>query len=165
MARRLSSKDKLKSLITVTATGATMFAGICLYQGNENFYNGIAVPLIQLLDPETAHTATVKLLKWGLLPKQQTEDPASLNVDVWGLRFTNPVGMAAGFDKQGEAVDSLHKLGFSFVEIGNQNISLLIHDDTLPTLRYSIYRFRYSQTSAWQSKTKSLSPTGGQRSG
>lgn len=119
MARRLSSKDKLKSLITVTATGATMFAGICLYQGNENFYNGIAVPLIQLLDPETAHTATVKLLKWGLLPKQQTEDPASLNVDVWGLRFTNPVGMAAGFDKQGEAVDSLHKLGFSFVEIGS----------------------------------------------
>ncbi|XP_076235206.1 dihydroorotate dehydrogenase 2 [Calliopsis andreniformis] len=119
MARRLSSKQKLKSLIRVTTTAATIFGGICIYQSNEKFYNSVAVPLVQLLDPENAHAATVKLLKWGLLPRQNTEDPASLAIDVWNLRFKNPVGMAAGFDKQGEAIEGLHKLGFSFVEIGS----------------------------------------------
>ena len=38
---------------------------------------------------------------------------------LWGLDFSNPVGLAAGFDKQGEAVDGLLKLGFGFVEIGS----------------------------------------------
>lgn len=119
MSRRLSSKEKLKSLLTVTSTTATLFGGLCIYQSNEKFYSGIAVPLVQLLDPETAHTAAVKILKWGLLPRQNLQDPPSLAVSLWDLRFKNPVGMAAGFDKQGEAVEGLHKLGFSFVEIGN----------------------------------------------
>ncbi|XP_076630357.1 dihydroorotate dehydrogenase 2 [Colletes latitarsis] len=119
MAGRLSNRAKLKSLLTVTSTAATMFGGICIYQGNEKFYNNVAVPLVQLLDPEIAHTAAVKILKWGLLARQNTEDPASLAINVWDLRFKNPIGMAAGFDKQGEAVEGLHKIGFSFVEIGS----------------------------------------------
>ena len=119
MSRRLSSKEKLRSLLTVTGTAATLFGGICIYQSNEKFYSGIAVPLVQLLDPETAHTAAVKILKWGLLPRQNLQDPPSLAVDLWDLQFKNPVGMAAGFDKQGEAVEGLYKLGFSFVEIGS----------------------------------------------
>ncbi|XP_043248005.1 dihydroorotate dehydrogenase (quinone) [Colletes gigas] len=119
MASRLSNKAKLKSLLTVTSTAATMFGGICIYQGNEKFYNNVAVPLVQLLDPEIAHTAAVKILKWGLLARQNTEDPASLAINVWDLQFKNPIGMAAGFDKQGEAVEGLHNIGFSFVEIGS----------------------------------------------
>lgn len=39
-------------------------------------------------------------------------------VNVFGLKFKNPVGIAAGFDKHGEAVDGLYKLGFGFVEVG-----------------------------------------------
>ena len=39
--------------------------------------------------------------------------------EVWGRTFNNPVGLAAGFDKQGEAVDGLLKIGFGFVEIGS----------------------------------------------
>lgn len=119
MAPRLSGKDKLKSLLTVTSTAVTMFSGVCLYQGNEKFYDAIALPLVQLLDPEIAHTAAVKMLKWGLMSKQNTQDSESLAIDVWGLQFKNPVGMAAGFDKQGEAIEGLHKIGFSFVEIGD----------------------------------------------
>ncbi|XP_076165263.1 dihydroorotate dehydrogenase 2 [Ptiloglossa arizonensis] len=119
MAPRLSGKDKLKSLLTVTSTAVTMFSGVCLYQGNEKFYDAIALPLVQLLDPEIAHTAAVKMLKWGLMSKQNTQDSESLAIDVWGLQFKNPVGMAAGFDKQGEAIEGLHKIGFSFVEIGS----------------------------------------------
>nr|XP_033324715.1 dihydroorotate dehydrogenase (quinone) [Megalopta genalis] len=119
MARRLSGKDKLKSLLTVTSTAVTLFSGICMYQGNEKFYNRFAAPVIQLVDPELAHNAAVKILKWGLIGKQNTKDPSSLGINVWGMQFKNPLGMAAGFDKQGEAVEGLHKIGFSFVEIGS----------------------------------------------
>ncbi|XP_078053562.1 dihydroorotate dehydrogenase 2 [Augochlora pura] len=119
MVQRLSGKDKLKSLLKVTSTAVTLFSGICMYQGDEKFYNRFALPLIQLVDPELAHNAAVKILKWGLIGKQNTKDPSSLGINVWGMQFKNPLGMAAGFDKQGEAVEGLHNIGFSFVEIGS----------------------------------------------
>lgn len=119
MAQRLSSKAKLKSFIRVTSLAGAFFGGICIYQGNEKFYNEVAIPLVHLADPETAHNIAVKALKWGLVPRQKTEDSKSLASSVWGLHFKNPVGMAAGFDKQAEAVEGLHKIGFSFVEIGS----------------------------------------------
>ncbi|XP_076650851.1 dihydroorotate dehydrogenase 2 [Halictus rubicundus] len=119
MARRLSGKDKLKSLLTVTSTALTLFGGICMYQRNEKFYNRYAAPLIRLIDPELAHNAAIKMLKWGLVGKQTIKDPASLEMNVWGMQFNNPIGMAAGFDKQAEAVEGLHRIGFSFVEIGS----------------------------------------------
>ncbi|XP_031847532.2 dihydroorotate dehydrogenase 2 [Nomia melanderi] len=119
MARGLSSKEKLKSLLTVTGAAVTLFSGICIYQGDEKFYNKYALPLIQLVDPEFAHNAAIKVLKYRLLGKQKSEDPPSLRTNVWGLQFKNPLGMAAGFDKQGEAVEGLHRIGFSFVEIGS----------------------------------------------
>lgn len=119
MAQRLSNKAKLKSLFTVTSSAIALFGGISIYQGNERFYREIAMPLVQLMDPETAHNLAVTALKWGLVPKQRTEDSNLLRTGVWNLQFRNPIGMAAGFDKQGKAVEALHKIGFSFVEIGS----------------------------------------------
>lgn len=118
MAQRLSNKAKLKSLFTVTSSAVALFGGISLYQGNEKFYNKVAIPLVQLLDPEITHNLAVKTLKWGLIPKQKTEDSNLLQTTVLGLQFKNPIGMAAGFDKEGEAVEGLHNIGFGFVEIG-----------------------------------------------
>lgn len=118
MSYRLSNKQKLKSLLQVTTTATIFYGGLCIYQGDENFYNKFVMPLARLVNPEVAHDAAVQILKWGLLSTKDANDPASLNVDVWGIKFKNPVGMAAGFDKQGEAVAGLHKIGFSFVEIG-----------------------------------------------
>ncbi|KAK2584066.1 hypothetical protein KPH14_006513 [Odynerus spinipes] len=119
MAQRLNNKAKIKSLITVTSSAAALFGGICIYQGNEKFYKEVAIPLVQRVDPEIAHTVAVKALKWRLLSKQKSEDPISLRTNVWDLVFKNPLGMAAGFDKQGEAIEGLHDIGFSFVEIGS----------------------------------------------
>ena len=45
--------------------------------------------------------------------------PTLQKSEVWGRTFSNPVGLAAGFDKQGEAVDGLLKMGFGFVEVGS----------------------------------------------
>lgn len=119
MASRLSNKQKIKSLITVTTSGIALSGGLLLYQGNEKFFNQVVMPVTRLLDPEVAHNFGIKAAKWGLLPTQKIKDPVSLKTTLWGLEFDNPLGMAAGFDKQGEAIPSLQKMGFSFVEIGS----------------------------------------------
>lgn len=134
MAQRLSNKAKLKSLLTVTSSAVALFGGISLYQGNERFYSDVAIPLVQLIDPEIAHKLAVKTLKYGLVPKQKTDDPTLLQTTVLGLQFKNPIGMAAGFDKQGEAVEGLHKIGFSFVEIGK------IYNNSID-LDFNIFRY------------------------
>jgi dihydroorotate dehydrogenase len=76
----------------------------------------LARPLLRRLDPETAHRLTITALKFSskTLPK---EDPR-LAVRAFGLNFPNPVGVAAGFDKNAEVPDALMGLGFGFVEVG-----------------------------------------------
>lgn len=76
-------------------------------------------PLLFSLDPETAHCVTFnaieKARRLGLLPGQPF---ACQPRNVMGLDFSNPVGLAAGLDKDGEHIDALAALGFGFVEIG-----------------------------------------------
>jgi dihydroorotate dehydrogenase len=75
--------------------------------------------VMRLLPPETAHRATLKLLALAapFLPAAPADDPR-LAVSVMGLSFPNPVGLAAGFDKDAEVPDAMLKLGFGFVECG-----------------------------------------------
>jgi hypothetical protein len=54
------------------------------------------------MDPETAHGATITALRLGLAPQQEGSDPQELKTSIAGLELSNPVGMAAGFDKNGE---------------------------------------------------------------
>ena len=74
-------------------------------------------PLLFALDPETAHGAAVVALKSGLLPRAPAPHP-SLRRRLLGLDFPNPVGLAAGFDKNAEVRDAALALGFGFVEVG-----------------------------------------------
>ncbi|MGH6888994.1 MAG: quinone-dependent dihydroorotate dehydrogenase [Rhizomicrobium sp.] len=75
--------------------------------------------LLRGLPPETAHRATISLLKVGapLMPRAAPGDPR-LAVSALGLDFPNPLGLAAGFDKDARVPDALLKLGFGFVECG-----------------------------------------------
>ena len=61
----------------------------------------------------------LRALKSGLLPADQRPDPPSLAVKVWGRTLPNPIGLAAGFDKNAEVPDALLGLGFGLVEIGS----------------------------------------------
>ena len=73
------------------------------------------------LDPETAHDLSIKLLGYAGrsgLGKKLCKQPASLPVTVMGLDFPNPVGLAAGLDKNGDAILGLAATGFGFIEIG-----------------------------------------------
>lgn len=78
-------------------------------------------PLLFSLDPETAHEVTLKLLKAvyisGLSRVLYPAVPDKL-VKVMGLEFKNPVGLAAGLDKNGDFINALAALGFGFIEIG-----------------------------------------------
>ena len=77
----------------------------------------LARPLLHALDPESAHDATLLALQCAWLPRPGPDDPR-LAVRAFGLDFPNPIGLAAGFDKDGVAPDNLLALGFGFVEIG-----------------------------------------------
>jgi dihydroorotate dehydrogenase len=82
-----------------------------------SFYS-LAEPMLRLLDPETAHTLSIRALRLGLAPRLAAPMPPVLNISVFGLNFSNPVGLAAGFDKNAEVPDALLRLGFGFVETG-----------------------------------------------
>lgn len=79
--------------------------------------NPFIAPL-HLLDPETAHGVTLMLLKAGLVPVLPHKDDPALATTLWGKLFHNPIGLAAGFDKNAEVVLPLFKCGFGFVEAG-----------------------------------------------
>jgi dihydroorotate dehydrogenase len=87
-------------------------------------YRNLARPALFSLDPEEAHQRTLKLLGWAGRHSLFQEIlasfflPAPLPVQVFGLDFPNPVGLAAGMDKYGEAVSIWESLGFGFCELG-----------------------------------------------
>ncbi len=78
----------------------------------------LARPLMSLMDPETAHGLTLRALRLGLGPSQRAPDPVSLAIDLFGLHFENPLGIAAGFDKNGEVPDAMLAMGMGFAEVG-----------------------------------------------
>lgn len=79
---------------------------------------GLTRDALLSMDPETAHGATITALRLGLAPQQQDPDPSQLRTSLCGLDLSNPVGMAAGFDKNGEVPRPLARMGFGMVEIG-----------------------------------------------
>ena len=78
----------------------------------------LATRLLHGLDPETAHRLGIQGLKLGLGPRQFSRDPDILHTRLAGLDLPNPVGLAAGFDKNAETPDALLAAGFGFVECG-----------------------------------------------
>lgn len=77
----------------------------------------LARPAIFALDPEQAHRLTIAALK--LSPALPRATAGTLATEVAGVRFANPVGLAAGFDKDAEVPDAMLGLGFGFVEVGS----------------------------------------------
>ena len=74
---------------------------------------GLARPLLFALDPESAHSLTLRLAHLVPYPKVSARP-----VRAMGLEFPNPVGLAAGLDKNAEHIDALAGMGFGFIEVG-----------------------------------------------
>ena len=77
----------------------------------------LAQPLLRLLPPETAHCAAIEALK-VLAPRPGNPPDPRLAIRALGLAFPNPLGLAAGFDKNAELPAAMLNLGFGFVEVG-----------------------------------------------
>ncbi|KNE72209.1 hypothetical protein AMAG_20557 [Allomyces macrogynus ATCC 38327] len=113
---------------STTASLATLAAG-CAAAGlvavyaldvRAGIHRAVTMPLARtVLDPETAHKVGVRLARWGLAPRDRREDDEVLRVRIWGKDVSNPVGLAAGFDKNGEGVDAVLGMGFGSVEVGS----------------------------------------------
>jgi dihydroorotate dehydrogenase len=80
-------------------------------------FDTLSLPLLRWFDPEDAHRFALQGLKLLPVPRSRPDDH-KLAVRAFGLNFPNPVGIAAGFDKNAEVPDALLRLGFGFVEAG-----------------------------------------------
>jgi dihydroorotate dehydrogenase len=81
-------------------------------------FDTLSLPLLRWFDPEDAHRMAIQGLRLLPQPRAHADNPM-LAVRAFGLNFPNPVGLAAGFDKNAEVPDELLRLGFGFVEIGS----------------------------------------------
>jgi len=89
----------------------------------KNLYERVVRPLLFSLDPETAHRVTIELLRGAshfdlALRVLRFFQPPSKTKTLFGLNFPNPIGLAAGLDKNGVALPAWAALGFGFIEIG-----------------------------------------------
>ena len=74
--------------------------------------------IIFKLDPELAHNLAIKALKYNYIPNNKIPANSLIETEIFGKKISNPIGLAAGFDKDAEVYNSLYKLGFGFVEVG-----------------------------------------------
>jgi len=86
----------------------------------EKLYKRI-FPILNFIPPELAHNLAIRF--FTNFKNKIKPDDLILNTKVCNLKFTNPIGLAAGFDKNGKAYDGLMRLGFGFVEIGTVTIN------------------------------------------
>ena len=77
-------------------------------------------PLLFKIDPEKAHTLAIKSLKFNLIQNvfDEHKNDSIFKTTIFGKDLDNPIGMAAGFDKNAEVYNPLFNLGFGFVEVG-----------------------------------------------
>ncbi|KAI6207289.1 Dihydroorotate dehydrogenase [Aphelenchoides fujianensis] len=118
----MSAHLKPARLVKLIGGAGVAFVAGQLAWGSERFYNEVFMPGVQtFVDAETGHKLAVKMAAYGLTPRFGANHKPydSLKCDFLGMRLNNPIGIAAGFDKNGEAIRGLESSGFGFVEIGS----------------------------------------------
>lgn len=104
-------------MAAVVTAGGTAAAAYAFTDTKFQLY-GMALPAVRVFDAETSHKLTIQAAKYGLLPSDVRKDDPRLHVHLWGRKFTNPIGVAAGFDKDAEAMDGVLGMGVGFMEVG-----------------------------------------------
>ncbi|CAH7675332.1 Dihydroorotate dehydrogenase-domain-containing protein, partial [Phakopsora pachyrhizi] len=120
VSNRLWNYTKLTGLLIGFTTSI-----VYLTDTRSSIHSWLSLPILNLIsdgDPEKAHSLAVKALKFvgqkGLI-KDRVDDSDRLSFELWGKKFKNPIGLAAGFDKDGDCIDGLFDIGFGYVEIGS----------------------------------------------
>ncbi|XP_044491144.1 dihydroorotate dehydrogenase (quinone), mitochondrial isoform X2 [Mangifera indica] len=123
---KIPHSSKKGRLLTGATIGLVIAGGAYVSTVDEATFCGwlfqatkLVNPFFALLDAEFAHNLAVSAAARGWVPREKRPDPSILGLKVWGRKFSNPVGLAAGFDKNAEAIEGLLGLGFGFVEVGS----------------------------------------------
>ncbi len=82
-----------------------------------SLYDSVLRPLAFMIDPEKVHEMVMGMLERGFINAPQFSDPR-LEQNLFGVKFANPLGLAAGFDKNAKVLNHWHQLGFGYVEVG-----------------------------------------------
>jgi len=90
----------------------------CWHNDHVDLYKSVLRPLLFKVDPETVHEWALKMASKGLIKEQRAVDYTALEQEFFGAKFKNPLGLAAGFDKNAVALGQWEAAGFGFVEIG-----------------------------------------------
>lgn len=110
-----------RSTITCLFSATGLFIGYELFSGNELFYRKLVMPIgHRLFEPELAHKLSIQTSKYGLFlgTRESRKEYEELKCKLLGHPISNPIGLAAGFDKNAEAICGLRKAGFAFLEFG-----------------------------------------------
>ncbi|CAR27103.1 ZYRO0C08998p [Zygosaccharomyces rouxii] len=105
---------------TVSLLGASAFYFYAM-NSRSAIHEYVICPIFRLItpDPEDGHNLGIWCLKWKLAPRLFFDnDPESLHIDVFGKKLSNPIGCAAGLDKNAEAIDGIMPGGFGYMEVG-----------------------------------------------
>ncbi|KAK6905542.1 dihydroorotate dehydrogenase (fumarate) [Kwoniella mangroviensis CBS 8507] len=115
-----SARRRFISSTLFVAGGVLLIA--YYYDSRSLLHEHVIMPLVRLgFDAEQGHKLAVRLLsldKWAR-PRDMGVDDVGLQTELFGQKITNPVGIAAGFDKDADAIDGLFDLGFGYVEVGS----------------------------------------------
>ncbi|CAK9683977.1 dihydroorotate dehydrogenase (fumarate) [Candida parapsilosis] len=123
--RKILRSSFLPGPITLLVGGALAgIGGYYLLDSRSSIHEYVLCPLIRTFtDAEQGHKLGIFFMKYGLVPRLldegRNDQSDVLGVNVFGHTLKNPIGLAAGLDKDGEAIDSLFNVGFSYVEIGS----------------------------------------------
>ncbi|XP_022726959.1 dihydroorotate dehydrogenase (quinone), mitochondrial-like isoform X2 [Durio zibethinus] len=125
-APKIPHSSKKGRLLTGATIGLIIAGGAYVGTVDEETFCGwlfsatkLVNPFFALLDAEVAHRLAVSAAARGWVPREKRPDPPILGLEVWGRKFSNPIGLSAGFDKNAEAVEGLLGMGFGFVEVGS----------------------------------------------
>ncbi|KAJ1961260.1 dihydroorotate dehydrogenase, partial [Dispira parvispora] len=110
-----------RGLTTLGIAVGLVFGMAYLDDSRAAVYSHVVMPALRLCDAEDTHVWSIQLAKLGLSPRDTSRDTPhpDLEVNLFGKPLYNPVGLAAGYDKHGEAVDAMFNLGFGMVEVGS----------------------------------------------
>ncbi|EEB05199.1 dihydroorotate dehydrogenase Ura3 [Schizosaccharomyces japonicus yFS275] len=118
-----SNGSKQPRWLLYTGLGLAALAGWAAWDLSDTrsfIHRHITMPLLHAFtSAEFAHRFSILSAAMGLTPKDRVPDDESLALECWGRKFSNPVGLAAGYDKQGEAISSLFDYGYAYVEVGS----------------------------------------------
>ncbi|KAK8865841.1 dihydroorotate dehydrogenase (fumarate) [Kwoniella newhampshirensis] len=116
------SSPPRRYLSTTLLLGSGVLLLAYYYDSRSLLHEHVVMPLVRYaVDPEEGHKLAVRVLGWDkwARPRDMGVDGAELQAELFGFRLKNPVGIAAGFDKDADAIDGLFDLGFGYVEVGS----------------------------------------------